>query len=262
MTGDYFQKGWACFEPEPAVRDWARYAAHYAKNAVHTIENKNFHQCERTWFIGLDVLPNDAEGRVEGGCALSGKAVDFATQNCGGWPALHRAQISVMYPGYPKPRLGESDAGFRYRVNRDAAHVDGIIGVGTPKRRFVQEPHAFIMGIPLTQASVDAAPLVVWEGSHYIMRAALQHIYAGLSEADATTTDITGIYIAARREVFETCPRVPLCVDVGATVLLHRLTLHGVAPWDEGATADPDGRMIAYFRPKIAGGIAAWLSSP
>jgi len=42
---------------------------------------------------------------------------------------------------------------------------------------------------------------------------------------------------------------------------VHRLALHGIAPWAEGATAGPDGRMIAYFRPE-AGGPAGWLGAP
>jgi hypothetical protein len=34
-----------------------------------------------------------------------------------------------------------------------------------------------------------------------------------------------------------------------------------VAPWGEGATAPPEGRMIAYFRPEFLR-IADWLSAP
>lgn len=74
--------------------------------------------------------------------------------------------------------------------------------------------------------------------------------------------DVTEIYASARREVFETCPRVALPAAPGEAILLHRLTLHGVAPWAAGATADPMGRAIAYFRPEMPGGIAAWLESP
>ena len=31
--------------------------------------------------------------------------------------------------------------------------------------------------------------------------------------------------------------------------MIHRLALHGIAPWEEDAGADAEGRMIAYFRP-------------
>jgi len=40
------------------------------------------------------------------------------------------------------------------------------------------------------------------------------------------------------------------------------MTLHGVAPWSQNASAGPDGRMIAYFRPEMSGGVPAWLSAP
>ena len=70
---------------------------------------------------------------------------------------------------------------------------------------------------------------------------------------------MTEVYQAARREVFETCARVELPLKVGEVVLLHRLCLHGIAPWTEGAEAAPEGRMIAYFRPEMPGGVGAWL---
>lgn len=262
MTGDFFDKGWASFAPEPAVEAWAAHALGHAKCAVQAPENAHLHQCEGTWFVGLDALPNDARGQLEGGLALAGAAVALATQHCGGWPDLHPAQLSVIYPGYPKPRAGESEAGFRYRRDRDAAHVDGIIGLGTPKRRFVQEPHAFVLGIPLTDAAADAAPLVVWEGSHHIMRAALQAAFAGVTSGALSQVDVTDIYQKARREAFENCRRIAVPAPLGSVSLMHRLTLHGVAPWAPGARAAPEGRMIAYFRPEMAGGVAAWLSAP
>jgi hypothetical protein len=48
----------------------------------------------------------------------------------------------------------------------------------------------------------------------------------------------------------------------GEAVLVHRLALHGVAPWQKGATAPPEGRMIAYFRPEFQGLGDDWLSAP
>ena len=57
--------------------------------------------------------------------ALGGTAYEFATHLFGSL-ALHPAQLSVIYPGYPKPRVGESEAAGRYRVKRDAAHLDGL----------------------------------------------------------------------------------------------------------------------------------------
>lgn len=245
----FARDGWQVFAPQPATRDWSLSAREAARAAVRAPELAQWHQCEGTWFVGLDALDNDAAGRVAGSASLSGQAVAFATQHCGGWPALHRAQVSVVYPGYPRPRAGETDAGFAYRRNRDAAHVDGVIGQGTPKRRYVQEPHQFILGIALSEASADAAPLVAWQGSHRIMQQAFEDALRG--RADMGGVDVTDIYVAARKRCFEECARIPIPLSRAGAVVMHRLTLHGVAPWGTAATADQDGRMIAYFRPPM-----------
>jgi len=50
-------------------------------------------------------------------------------------------------------------------------------------------------------------------------------------------------------------------VRPGEATLLHRLTLHGVAPWAAGVTAPPEGRIIAYFRP-LMGTVQDWLLNP
>ena len=44
-------------------------------------------------------------------------------------------------------------------------------------------------------------------------------------------------------------------------VLLHRLTIHGVAPWAEAAEAPPEGRIVAYFRPLMAS-VQDWILQP
>ena len=74
--------------------------------------------------------------------------------------------------------------------------------------------------------------------------------------------DVTDIYTKARRKVFDTCARVVVHAPPGAVILVHRLALHGVAPWQKGATADPAGRLIAYFRPQMPGGVKPWLELP
>jgi hypothetical protein len=50
-------------------------------------------------------------------------------------------------------------------------------------------------------------------------------------------------------------------VRPGEATLLHRLTLHGVAPWEPSATAPPEGRIIAYFRPLMSS-VKDWLMQP
>ena len=260
MSG-FQDRGWAIFAPEPKVIAWAAYARTDALRALRSPDLAHWYQCEGTWFVGLDALDNDGAGRVGASEPLSGAVVDYVTRHCGGWPELHRAQVSGVFPGYPRPREGETDAGFRYRLNRDSAHVDGVLGRGQPKRRFVEEPHAFILGLPLTEADADAAPLVVWEGSHKIMQDAFKGAFDAAGDVPLSSLDVTDAYQAARRKVFETCRRVVVHAAPGGAMLLHRLSLHGVAPWSEGAQAASEGRLIAYFRPPMLGGPKVWVEA-
>ncbi|MEY4872539.1 MAG: hypothetical protein RLZZ563_1869, partial [Pseudomonadota bacterium] len=210
-------------------------------------------RCGGTWFVGLDALPNDADGAVAG--------AEFPWGDIGLAPVpLHPAQLSVVRAGYPQQGVEETEAGFRFRRDRDAAHLDGLLPIGPDKRRMVKEPHAWIVGLPLNRAQAGASPLVVWEGSHRIMQTALARAFAGHPVATWDSVDITEAYQAARREVFETCPRVELPGVPGEAVILHRLLIHGVAPWAKGAEAEPPGRMVAYFRP-VLGSVEAWLGT-
>jgi hypothetical protein len=259
MVRDFDRTGWTVFPPEPAVTNWVRHARQDAMRALSDPDLKQWYQCEGTWFVGLDALDNDAAGRIGASEPLSGAAMDFLAGRFGGLLPLHKGQMSGVFPGYPRPRVGESDAAFRYRRDRDAAHVDGVMGIGAPKRRFVQEPHAFILGLPLSEATADAAPLVVWEGSHLIMQAAFAQAFADHDPAALESLDVTDAYQAARKAVFETCARVVVHGAPGSAYVVHRLALHGVAPWASTASSAPEGRLIAYFRPPMPGGAAVWF---
>lgn len=213
-----------------------------------------------TWFVGVDVLPNDAQGRVGQGPPLSGAALDAARAVVGRLP-LHPAQVSVTYEGYPGRDPGESDAAHRYRRLRDAAHIDGLLPEGAGRRRHLREPHGFILGIALTDAAPSAAPLVVYEGSHEVMRAALRLALDGTDPEQWGEIDLTEAYHGARRRCFETCRRVEIALEPGEAVLLHRLALHGIAPWSAPAGSAPDGRALAYVRPCLPRS-SDWLSLP
>jgi hypothetical protein len=218
-------------------------------------------RCGGTWFVGVDALPNDEQGRVGGGPPLAGAAVDFIRAELGLDLPLHRAQVSVCYPGYPKPSEEESEAAYNFRRRRDAAHIDGLLPEGPEKRRSLKEPHAYILGIGLTGQTPDAAPLSAWAGSHHVMRPMFEAALSGHAPESWDTVDVTAPYQDARRQAFETCRRVELPCLPGEAVLLHRHLLHGVAPWGEEARASADGRMIAYFRPEFPHP-ADWLSAP
>ena len=262
MVAALTDRGWLRFAHDAGLTKWAAQARRVARTAVTDPSLAHWHVCEGTWFVGVDALGSDAQGRVAGSGPLTGPAVDYLRAAPGGVPDLDRGQISVVYPGYPRPRTGESEAAFGYRLRRDAAHVDGLKPVGPARRRMLQERHQFLLGLPLTETGPGAAPLVVWDGSPEIMRAAFRAALADHDPDTWDTVDLTDPYVTARRLVFDTCERIPLHVRPGEAYLLHRMALHGVAPWAEGATAPPDGRAIAYFRPPMPGPVADWLAEP
>lgn len=262
VTGDYAARGWARLPFDATLLFWARAARAAARAALaDPALRARWLDCEGTWFVGVDALANDAAGRVAGGPALPEGLRAAVEAVHGPLPPLHRAQLSTVFPGYPKPRAGESTAASRYRATRDAAHVDGLLPEGPERRRHLREPHRWILGLPLTDADPEAAPLVVWEGSHAIMREAFAQALAGIAPQAWGAVDLTEAYHAARRTAFETCRRVPLPAAPGDAVLVHRLALHGVAPWGAGAKAAPEGRCIAYFRPLCADP-GDWLAAP
>jgi len=263
VTPEFFQSGWAVFPPDPGLRDWVRHAIPAAKIAVADPAQAHWLRCGGTWFGGVNILPNNAAGAVAGSGPLDGPAVRFVRAQLGlsdiSWD---RAQVSVVHPGYPRPSEGETDAAFRFRRDRDAAHVDGLLPIGLDRRRMIREPHGFVLGVPLTETNAAASPMVIWEGSHQVMRTAFAKALREHPPETWGHVDVTDAYHAARREVFRTCARVVVHSSPGQAYLIHRLALHGVSPWQDGAIAPPEGRMIAYFRPEMPGQVAAWLTAP
>lgn len=256
LKADLDDKGWLHFPLDPNTLKWARAADRAAQQVLADPAMRDLWlQCQGTWFVGVDALATRPDGSING-VPLRGPWEALLDP----MPALHPAQLSVTFPGYPQPRAGESDAAFRYRLHRDAAHVDGLIAEGKDRRRKVLEPHSFILGLPLNEAPPDASPLVVWEGSHHLMGDALSNALRGRYTAEMSQVDVTEIYTDTRRIVFETCRRVPLPARPGEALLLHRHLLHGIAPWRAVKGLLQEGRRIAYFRPLCTGGIEEWLT--
>jgi hypothetical protein len=139
--------------------------------------------------------------------------------------------------------------------------VDGLLAEGPEKRRYLREPHAYVLGLALTEQSAGAAPLTVWEGSHRLMGETFTGLFSNFASHDWREADVTAPYQEARRAAFAQCRRIELPSMPGESVLLHRHLLHGVAPWAAGAAASDAGRMIAYFRPQFSR-LADWLSAP
>lgn len=201
-----------------------------------------------TWVVGVDALPNAPDGSVAG-VPLAGPW----DVTCDHW---HRAQVSVVFQGYPGRDPGESEAAHRFRRDRFAAHLDGLLPEGPEKRRHLREPHEFILGIALNDVPEGAAPLVVWQSSDAIMRKVFVERFEGISPDLWGDEDVTEAYQAARSRVFERCEPVPVPLRVGEAVLVNRHAIHGVSPWTAGV-AEP--RMVAYFRPLLSR-VEDWLA--
>ena len=249
LAAQFFRAGWVRFAHDLAVAAWAAAARPVAEDCIADQGNRaRWLRCGGTWFAGVSVFPNDGSGAVSerGVPPLGGAPVRFIAEVLGlagfDWD---KAQVSACFPGYPQPTDGESEAAFRFRRDRDAAHVDGLARFDGRRRR-PGERHGFILGLPLSESPAEAAPLVVWEGSHEIMRRALGDRLKHVPPERWAAEDVTDAYAAARREAFATCRRVPVHSAPGSACLVHRLALHGVAPWraDEGPP-----RIVAYFRP-------------
>ncbi len=262
MSGNYQRLGWVKFPFDPRVMEWVSHVRDEALRAASAPRMRRaWLRAGGTWMVGVNALDNDGAGRMADGPRLAGKAMEFIAGKLGfAALPLDRAQLSVVWPGYPLKDEIESDAAFRFRLLRDAAHVDGVKRLPGGVRRHVGECHAYLLGLPLTDAGPSASPLAVWEGSHTVMRESLARALAGVPPEKLETQDITDAYSAARRKVFETCRRRLVHARPGEAYILHRLTLHGISPWQEGAEAPPEGRMIAYFRPALPGGAMAWLA--
>ena len=236
--------GWQRIGPHPAIAAWAK-AARLAARLAPIAEWR----AGGTWDVGLEALPNDPAGSI-GGIAFPWAELPLTAV------PLHAAQVSTIRPGYP--RSDGDDAAHRWRLDRDGAHLDGLLATGPDRRRRIAEPHAWILGLPLTPSDAGASPLVVWQGSHLILRDALRAALSPYPPGDWGSVDVTDAYQQARKRVMAECRRTPLPAQPGEALLVHRLMLHGVAPWATGAQAPPEGRMIAYLRPVLPT-VAAWL---
>ncbi|MDP7150177.1 MAG: hypothetical protein QGI08_00095 [Paracoccaceae bacterium] len=261
MKQEFSKNGFAVYDADPQIAAWAKAAMPLAQAALQDAKLRDdWLRCEGTWFVGVDALATGPEGQA-GSTPLAGDIVDDLHAYTRFARPLHKAQLSAVFPGYPKPREGETESAFAYRLRRDAAHVDGLHAIGQGRRRHLIECHAFLLGICLTDCSDNASPLVVWRGSHHVIRSALSEALGTTDASDWHKVDLTDAYHAARRRCFAECERVELPIKPGQALVMHRHALHGIAPWGKGAKAPEQGRMIAYFRPEIEGAPEKWLRS-
>jgi hypothetical protein len=197
-----------------------------------------------TWQPGVDLLASDALGGIAG-AAFPWEALGLAPR------PMQPGQLSAVHPGYPQAERppGADPAAARRNLlwEREAcnAHVDGLAGDK------LHRPRAWIAGLPLTRADPGASPLVVWEGSHRLILRAFRSVLSAHPPETWPQVDLGPAYRAARAEAMRTCPFRALPGVPGEAVVLHRLALHGIAPWAPAAAAEPGGRVITYFRPSL-----------
>lgn len=260
LKSQFLDRGWSQFADDTALNEWLAASREAVLGTLSAADHVQWWRYQDTWFAGVNVLGNDPTGAVGVGPPLTGKTIDFANQiGPSTPPPWDQAQVSACRPGYPQPMAEESEALFRFRRDHDAAHLDGLLKEGPQRRRFLKEFHAFILGIPATRFSADAAPFTLWEGSHHMIRQWLQETLGALPPAEWESVDLTDGYQAIRRKIFETCPRIEVPAHTGAPFLVHRFALHGMAPWGNNANADPEGRVIVYFRP-LTKDLKWWLT--
>lgn len=247
-----WERDGVCLVPQtPGLTAWATAAGRIARDVFAARRDVPGHlRHGGTWFVGLDALPNASDGSIAGQ-PLRGAWQDRVPAP----PVWHPAQLSVVLPGYPGRDAGDSDAALRYRQTRGAAHLDGLHAIGPAKRRFLREPHGFVLGLPLD--GCGAAPLLVWPGSHRALGAALRQATAG---RDPATVDLTDSYTAARRAVLDSIAPLPLRAPPGAGFLLHRHLLHGTDVWRDTDAGEHRQRMIAFFRPLLPA-LDDWLAA-
>ena len=148
LRSAFDQNGWVKFDYDDAVAAWVDHVTPLARETRNDPDQiAKWLRANGTWFVGVNAIANDGQGRVGDGPALTGQLRDFIEARFG-WHELDRAQVSITYPGYPQPDPHETDAGFRYRRDRDAAHLDGLKPELPGGGRCADEAHAYVIGIP------------------------------------------------------------------------------------------------------------------
>ena len=124
----FFTRGWCRFAYDPILFSWVNASLPSARATLRDPKQAKWLRYQETWFVGVNALPNDAQGDIADSGPLQGEAIDFIAaelklENL----TWDRAQVSVCYPGYPQPMEGETAGQARYRLEHAAAHVDGLL---------------------------------------------------------------------------------------------------------------------------------------
>ena len=256
------ENGWCFLNTDNDHYDWINEAKKQIKFkfSQNVIKDQDL-RSGSTWFVGTNFLDNNSQGKI-GARQFSKKIINNISSYFGTkiqyWD---KGQVSICWPGYPKKDTLESEKSFNFRIKRFASHIDGIIPLGSKKRRFAKEYHAFILGLPIMNNFKNNASLVVWEGSHKIFRNFFRNIYEGVSSNKISHIDITELYNECRNKVFTKCNVKKIVPNFKQPYLLDRHLLHGIDQWKDQNFGSyvikhknsvnnlSNGRIVVYFRP-------------
>ena len=97
---EFLSKGWTRFDTDPDLENWLDSVDDAALATERDPSNALWHRHGKTWFAGVNALPNDPLGSVAGGPPLDCEALRLARSLYGDL-SLDQAQVSIVYPGYP-----------------------------------------------------------------------------------------------------------------------------------------------------------------
>lgn len=244
-------QGWHRLPASKALKAWAEHHLLPAQQCLHDPKQQSWWCYSNTWFAGVNVLPNNGKGAVDGCPPLPEALLTELLAYCDASQGdMDKGQISALLPGYPQWDPQQSAAANQFRQQHFAAHLDGLVPIGTQRRRHLTEQHSFILGIGLTDHPEEAAPLMLWPGSQQRIQAWLRSRLANLPSERWAEVDLTDEYQQLRQQILMDTQPMPLPLSKGQGYLLHRHLLHGMGHWPHDIP-DPQqqGRIIAYFRP-------------
>ncbi len=251
---NYQRDGWYQFSADDQILGWLESIQTVVGQAIAAPQNQHWWRYQGTWFVGVNVLPNDGRGRVNAGPTLTGAAANFLAKYLkADLGAFDKAQLSIVRAGYPQADKHETKAALAYRRDRDAAHIDGLLKDAVAAGRYAREYHHYLWAIALHDGSLCTSPLVVWRGSHRLIQDSFRRFFADKDIESISQYDVSECYAATRKQVFEQCERVALPLQRGQSVVAHRFLLHGTAPWSRSQRGikQTDARGLCFFRPEL-----------
>ncbi len=167
---------------------------------------------------GCRRTPQRRDGAVPGGPPFLARPMEFIKNDLRFAPPLHRAQVSVCYPGYPRTSPDETPAAFGFRLNRDASPCRRASGGRPGSPPLPERAAAYIWGFRSRKPVRMPRRWSLWQGSHRHMGKVFTEALANKAQAEWPGIDLTEAYQAARREVFASLPEGGLANEAGGSL--------------------------------------------